>query len=36
MGPDSMWWNGWWMLPFGMPILLMAVHEGRRASPLQH
>lgn len=25
MGPDSMWWNGWWMLPFGMPILLVAV-----------
>lgn len=25
MGPDSIWWNGWWMFPFGMPILLVAV-----------
>ena len=25
MGPDNMWWNGWWMFPFGMPILMVAV-----------
>ncbi len=25
MGPDSMWWNGWWMFPLGMPILMLAV-----------
>ncbi len=25
MGPDNMWWSGWWMFPFGMPILMLAV-----------
>ncbi len=25
MGPNSMWWSGWWMFPFGMPILLVVV-----------
>ncbi len=25
MGPNSMWWSGWWMFPFGMPILLLVV-----------
>lgn len=25
MGPDSMWWSGWWMFPFGMPILMLAI-----------
>lgn len=25
MSPDNMWWSGWWMFPFGMPILLVVV-----------
>lgn len=25
MGPNSMGWNGWWMFPMGMPILIVAV-----------
>lgn len=25
MGPDNMLWSGWWMFPFGMPILLLVV-----------
>lgn len=23
MSPENMWWGGWWMFPFGIPILLL-------------
>ncbi len=25
MSSESVWWPGWWMFPFGMPILILVI-----------
>ena len=25
MSAENVWWNGWWMFPFGMPILMLLI-----------
>ena len=25
MSSESVWWPGWWMFPYGMPILMLVI-----------